>query len=153
MLEEGYIMITYCNKLEPKDYLNLRKAVGFHDITEEQAKRGIDNTTYLVSVKDGENTIAMSRLMFDFGYTAYIADVIVLPEYQGQGIGRSMIEKIFDYVGEHTSKGEMISYVLVAAEGKETFYEKLGFIERPNGNLGAGMSKRIIVGEDITANE
>jgi len=32
---------------------------------------------------------------------------------------------------------------LMAAKGKERFYKKYGFIERPNDNLGAGMIKTI----------
>jgi GNAT superfamily N-acetyltransferase len=136
-------MINYANNLMPQDYIDLRQAVGFLDISYEQAKRGIEHSTFLVSAKEGDKTIAMARLLFDFGYTAYIADVIVLPEYQGKGIGKKMIEEIFRYVESHSTTGEMISYVLLAAEGKETFYEKFGFTTRPSGNMGAGMSKRV----------
>jgi len=32
---------------------------------------------------------------------------------------------------------------LCASKGKESFYKKLGFVERPVGALGAGMTKRV----------
>ena len=34
----------------------------------------------------------MARALFDFGYSVYISDVIVMPEFRGQGIGRKLIE-------------------------------------------------------------
>ena len=33
----------------------------------------------------------------------------------------------------------------VAAKGKEAFYEKLGFVSRPNSGCGAGMEKRVVL--------
>ncbi len=136
-------MITYDHKLSAKDYALLRKIVGWSEITQEQAQRGIEHTTFLITAKDEGKTIAMARLLFDFGYTAYISDVIVHPEYQGHGIGKYMIEKIFRFVNENSTPGEYISYFLQAAAGKEGFYQKFGFICRPNDEMGAGMTKRI----------
>ena len=31
--------------------------------------------------------------LWDKGYIAYLADVIVNPEYQGQGIGKKMVQE------------------------------------------------------------
>lgn len=136
-------MVTYDHELSAKDYAFLRKVVGWNEITETQAKRGIDNTTFLITAKENGKTIAMARLLFDYGYTAYISDVIVLPEYQGHGIGKHMMEEIFCFVNENSISGEYISYFLQAAAGKEGFYHKFGFVSRPNNELGAGMTKRI----------
>lgn len=36
----------------------------------------------------------MGRMLFDFGYTAYLCDIIVRPEYQGQEIGRQIVESL-----------------------------------------------------------
>ena len=136
-------MIIYDNNLSAADYAQLRKIIGWNEITETQAQRGIDHTTFLITAKEDGKTIAMARLLFDYGYTAYISDVIVLPKYQGQGIGRHMLEAIFSFVEHNSVPGEYISYFLQAAAGKEEFYEKFGFIRRPQGEMGAGMTKRI----------
>ena len=37
--------------------------------------------------------------------------------------------------------GYKVKMCLMAAKGKEPFYEKFGFSERPNENLGAGMDQ------------
>ena len=136
-------MIQYDNQLSSEDYIKLRKAVGFATITKEQAERGIQNSTFIVTAKDQGVTVGMARILFDYGYTAYISDVIVLPEYQGHRIGKHMMEEIFCFVNENSISGEYISYFLQAAAGKEGFYHKFGFVSRPNNELGAGMTKRI----------
>ena len=38
--------------------------------------------------------------------------------------------------------------VLMASKGKEAFYERYGFISRPNEKQGAGMQQRICIGYD-----
>lgn len=81
----------------------------------------------------------MARLLWDRGYTAYIADVIVLPEYQGQGLGRALIENLFQYMKATIPEGYQVLISIVAAKGKDKFYEKFGFVTRPNETFGPGM--------------
>ena len=59
----------------------------------EQTKLAMDNTLFRVSIFDGERIVAMARVIGDMGLCYYIKDVIVLPEYQGKGIGRKQIMK------------------------------------------------------------
>jgi GNAT superfamily N-acetyltransferase len=40
--------------------------------------------------------IGTARLVWDDGYTALIKDVLVLPEYQRQGIGTTVMIRIMD---------------------------------------------------------
>jgi GNAT superfamily N-acetyltransferase len=136
-------MITYINQLTAKEYNILRQAVGFRMLGEKQAQRGLEHTDYLVVAKDGSKTVGMARVLFDFGYVAYIADVLVLPKYQRQGIGKKMMGKILKFLEDNTTKGEFMLYALNAAKDKEGFYEKFGFIKRPCDTMGAGMTKRI----------
>ena len=77
--------------------------------------------------------------LWDKGYIAYLADVIVNPEYQGQGIGKKMVQECIKYIDNQLKEGWHIKIVIVASKGKEAFYEKLGFKARPNDNDGPGM--------------
>lgn len=83
--------------------------------------------------------------MFDYGYTAYIGDVIVSPEYQGNGFGKYIVELLMKKVIKASDPGDKIMFVLGAAKGKEGFYEKMGFKARPNDISGAGMTKWVKV--------
>ncbi|QHQ62225.1 GNAT family N-acetyltransferase [Anaerocolumna sedimenticola] len=117
----------------------LRKAVNWITLEEEQASRGIKNTYYLVAAVDGDKTVGMARVISDGGYVVYIADVIVIPEYQGKGIGRFIMEDVMKYIYEVISNGAPVMVNLMSASNRESFYEQFGFVKRPTSDTGAGM--------------
>jgi ribosomal protein S18 acetylase RimI-like enzyme len=135
--------IVYDRSLTVSDYNNLRKAVGWNEINERQAGAGIGNSAYLVAAHVNHETVGMARLITDGGYVAYIADVIVHPDYQKQGIGKTMLRRIMNYLEANLVEGDTVCVVLMAAKEKENFYKQLGFVERPTERLGAGMSQWI----------
>jgi GNAT superfamily N-acetyltransferase len=110
----------------------------------EQIKTGLINSAFIVAAKDGESTVGMARIVSDGGYVYFIVDVLVLPEYQRKGIGKSMMEKVMEYIRSNLHEGYCIQVDLLAAKGKENFYKKFGFIERPNDSYGCGMTQRIV---------
>lgn len=132
--------LQYTNRMNGEEYNELRISVGWRPITAGQAERGLAHTTFLMAVRDADKIVAMGRMLFDFGYTAYLGDVIVRPEYQGLGIGRQIVERLIDRTMESAFEGEKIMFILGAAKGKEPFYEKIGFHRRPNEFFGDGMS-------------
>jgi len=67
----------------------------------------------------------------------------VLPEYQGKGIGRNMVSKLLQYIKDSSIKGTSVSVFLMCAQGKEGFYEKMGFHCRPHEYEGSGMEMEI----------
>ena len=137
--------ITYSNSITVEDFNLLRKSVGWFEIREDNAKTGLENSVYIISAKNGNKTVGMARIISDGGYIAFIADVIVLPEYQGNGIGKTMMTFIMNYLRESINNGsfDYILVSLVASKGKEKFYEKFGLITRPTDGLGAGMSVQL----------
>ena len=132
--------LQYTDTMNGEEYNELRMSVGWRPITEGQAKRGLEHTTFLAAVRDKGKIVAMGRMLFDFGYTAYLGDVIVRPEYQGQGIDRQIVESLIDRTMDSAFEDERVMFILGAAKDKEVFYEKLGFHRRPNEFSGDGMS-------------
>ena len=55
-----------------EEYNELRVSVGWRPITEGQAERGLEHTTFLAAVRDKDKIVAMGRMLFDYGYTAYL---------------------------------------------------------------------------------
>lgn len=135
-MNQQYQMTDY---VTVEEYQTFRKAVGWQLFGDEQAKAGIDHTYHTACIRQNEKAVAMARLLWDRGYTAYIADVIVLPEYQGQGLGRALLEDLFQYMKTTIPEGYRVMISLVAAKGKDKFYEKFGFVTRPNEVFGPGM--------------
>ena len=132
--------IVYTDKMTGEEYNELRLSVDWKSLTQGQAERGLAHTAFVVAARDGEKIVGMGRMLFDFGYTAYLGDVIIRPEYQGMGIGTEIVTRLKDKVMEAAEQGDRIMFILGAAKGKEGFYEKLGFKVRPNEFSGNGMS-------------
>ena len=138
---ESFMAIEYVGHLSAGDYLLLRKSVGFREMPRHQAETGLHNTPYLVAAVDGGRTVGMARILWDGGYAVLLTDVVVHPDYQGKRIGAKLIGKILDYLRSQMEPGDKIMISLEAAQGKEQFYRKLGFEERPNEHQGAGMTQ------------
>jgi ribosomal protein S18 acetylase RimI-like enzyme len=62
--------------------------------------------------------------MSDEAFAVYIADVLVAPDRQRMGIGRTLAESIM----EHYPMDRFHHQVLVAERGAEGFYRKLGMV-------------------------
>jgi len=130
------------NVLTSDDYLAFSKKMDEEETTREQAELTIANQVFSVAaIKDGEY-IGIARLLGDKAIFWLIIDVWVLPEYQGKGIGRKLMEILIQYIKENAPKGYH-SISLMSAKGKEGFYEKLGFMPRPHTWEGAGMEMEI----------
>lgn len=133
--------IRYVEELpEASKWLELRKQAGLnaHERPLEVAQKGLDNSIYGVSVYDGTELIGMARIVGD-GYTCfYLQDVIVSPNYQGYGIGNQIMLKMLEYL-DNVDDNAIIG--LMSAKGKEGFYERFGFVQRPTNELGSGMIK------------
>ena len=135
--------ITYINTISVEDCNRLRDSAGWPQVHPDQLETGLKNSAFIVAAKDGENTVGMARLVSDGGHVVFIVDVLVLPEYQRKGIGKTMMGKIMEYVHGKLKNGYFIQVDLMAAKSKEKFYEEFGFIKRPNENYGSGMTQRV----------
>lgn len=120
----------------------LRQSVGWRPITPlRAAERAITNSSFFVRARENERVVGVARVIGDGGNAFYIQDVIVHPEYQGQGIGAKMMDLVMAYFDAIDSNEVMIC--LMSAKGKEAFYQKYGFVERPTEHFGAGMTRFI----------
>ena len=130
------------NQLTYEEYTSLRSLVGWNNFFEEQTRKSIANSLYIVTVKENNQTIAMGRLIGD-GMYYLIVDVMVAPEYQHQCIGSAVVDKLLEYVEKEMPDGGRSSVQLIAEKGKEEFYLKKGFKLIPHEYCGSGMRKII----------
>jgi len=136
-------MITYADTISSADYAMLRASQGWYELSAPQVEAAISGSAFLVAAKDGPRTVGMARLMSDGGYFAVVLDVVVLPEYQGHGIGREMMSRAVQHLRGSLRPGEHSYTILTSAPGKEGFYEKMGFHRVPNDDEGAGLVMRL----------
>lgn len=131
---------SYKNGIRVDDYNHLRAAVGWRVLNKEQAQAGLDHSSRVISCYENGKIAGSARILWDGGYIAYLADVMVMPAYQKCGIGKTLVEQLITFLRSQLQAGWRIKIVLVSAKGKEPFYKKFGFIERPNECDGAGMN-------------
>jgi ribosomal protein S18 acetylase RimI-like enzyme len=85
----------------------------------------------------------MARLLGDGGMAFYLKDFVILPEFQGKGIGKELLNYVQNYIRNQLKDGWQTKIELMSAQGKEEFYKKFGFEEMPSQYIGAGMAKMI----------
>ena len=119
--------IVRYNELTAEEFVFLWKSVWGNPPSLEQTRLAMENTLFRVSVFQENEIVAMARVIGDQGLCYYIKDVIVRPEYQGQGLGRRLISELLSYINEHGVPGTQIAVELCAMPDKIPFYEKFGF--------------------------
>jgi ribosomal protein S18 acetylase RimI-like enzyme len=87
----------------------------------DHLKRTFANSMYKCFVLDAGRLVGAGRALADGIDTSYLCDVAIHPDYQGQGLGKAIIEKLVALSAGHRK------IILYANPGKEGFYGKLGF--------------------------
>ena len=86
----------------------------------EKLKRAFESSYAVVYVFDTDKLIGMGRALCDGEYRAAIYDMVMLPDYQGRGIGKEIIKRLSEQL-------PVENIILYAVPGREGFYEKCGF--------------------------
>lgn len=127
------------------DFIAMRETVGWGSLDIKLAENSLKNSIFHVTIYS-QNThtnqrklVAMGRIIGDGCMYFYIQDVIVLPEYQGYGLGDKVMQAIEAFLAENTATGATIG--LLAAKGKEGFYQRYGYQARDGDTLGLGMCR------------
>lgn len=132
--------INYVEKTPtPDDFNMLTESVGLEKRENSILEEALKNTLYSLCVYDENKLIGYGRIIGDKTIFLYIQDVMVIPKYQGKQIGTGIMYKLLEQVDRYKKVNPNIRTYLGASKGKESFYEKFGFLSRPNDKLGAGM--------------
>ncbi len=115
-----------CSNIDWKEVKNIIKTVGMSCVDEEIHKKSFENSYTVVFIFDEEKLIGFGRAISDGFRQSAIYDVAILPEYQGLGIGKLIIENI-------VNNTPTCNFILYASPGKEGFYESLGFSKLKTG--------------------
>jgi len=99
-----------------------------YQLSPDELIQALRSSWYLLGAYDGERLVGFGRLVSDGIVHAMIYDLIVLPEYQGQGIGGKILERLIEKCRETGVR----DIQLFCAKGKRPFYEKRAFVARPD---------------------
>ncbi len=85
--------------------------------------RQIDNSFCVGAyLKESGEQIGFARLVTDYGRFAYLADVYVLPEYEGNGIAKAMVGGLIEHDAVKT-----VGHWTLATKDAHSLYEKFGY--------------------------
>ncbi len=93
----------------------------------ERMQRMIDYAAVVLCARDDGKLVGVARSLSDFSYCCYLSDLAVDKEYQGKKIGRELIAKTQEIIGEEAM------LLLLEAPMAKGYYEHVGFEKVENG--------------------
>ena len=117
-------MITFSERrdIAIEQILPIYESNGWSSAHKPQAlHQALLNSHSLVSAWQGERLVGIGNAISDGFLVVYYPHLLVSPDYQGQGIGKKIVEMLKGrYQGMHM-------HMLVAEYEANAFYEKCGF--------------------------
>ena len=109
--------------VSPADIADLRQAVGWNRMERDLSDPRLTTTLHLCAY-DENHLIGYAQVISNHVTDAYIQDVMVHPDYQRQGIGTQLMEKLLSRLEED---GIYMVSVIYGEEVLRPFYERFGF--------------------------
>lgn len=131
----------------PKQWNSLIQQTEWKMYDEKTVSRMILNSLFIITAYDDDNIIGMLQVVGDSILNFYIQYLVVDSQWRRKGIASNMIDMAL-------SKLKVIAHpdariALFTTEKNKPFYEKHGFVARPNSNAGPAM---ILYVKDIPEN-
>lgn len=121
-------MITYHQQsmLDLATALSLYEAVGWTNYTQnpKMLEKALTNSLYILAAYDGDNLVGLLRAVGDGASILFIQDILVLPVYQRQGIGRELLMQTL----QEFNKVYQLHLLTDQTEKTTQFYQALGFL-------------------------
>jgi GNAT superfamily N-acetyltransferase len=92
--------------------------------TQEMTEKTIDHSLCF-GVYDGTIQVGFARVVTDYTIFAYLCDVFILEDYQGQGLGKWLTETILDVLDE-----EGVRWTMLATRDAHELYEDYGGFQK-----------------------
>jgi len=112
-------------------YFDLYETTGWNSeycLTKDELSLSLKNSYYTVSAYEDSKLVGFGRIVSDGIIHAMIYEMIVDPDYQGEGIGSNILNRLVD----KCLKDNIRDIQLFCANGKKVFYERHGFTAREN---------------------
>nr|ARO90879.1 conserved hypothetical plastid protein [Corynoplastis japonica] len=139
VLHEDKLVDIYFSNKKIIDLCSLEQlcdSVGWVRRPIKKIKTAIENSFLIVSLfynYNNTNTlIGFARVTSDYAFNATIWDVVIDPSFQGQGLGKMLMNQVIHQLRE----SEITTITLFADPQVVSFYIKIGFVIDPSGVKG-----------------
>ena len=114
--------------LEAQEVAGLFKSAGLRrpvdDLKRIQRMLNLANLT--IAAYHEDRLVGIARALTDFSYCCYLSDLAVAKEYQGRGIGRELIRRMKDMLGDE------VMLLLLSAPNAMSYYPHIGLERADN---------------------
>lgn len=93
----------------------------------ERIQKMLQHANLTITAWDNGKLVGIGRALTDFCYCCYLSDLAVDKDYQKSGIGKAIIDKVKEIIGEETA------LILLSAPNAMEYYPKVGFDKVENG--------------------
>ena len=123
------IEYRYNFQLEPADIARVYDTSGIIRPSKDlnRIARMFANSNIIISAWSDGVLIGICRALTDYSYCCYLSDLAVDQAFQKQGIGKTLIQKVQNIIGEE------VSLILLAAPDAMSYYPKVDFSSIENG--------------------
>lgn len=125
------------NCVSAEEFLYLRKLLGWCIYDLEELRVGLRGSVFNVGIYRFDTIVGMGRIVGDSRICFYLQDIMVDPSFQNQGIGTVIVASLLAYIQTNAVNSAYVG--LMSKLGKSGFYERFGFVSRPNDQMGPGM--------------
>ncbi len=87
----------------------------------ERIEKMTKHANLIICARDKNRLVGIARALTDFCYCCYLSDLAVDSAYQKQGVGKKLIQKVTELIGEGSS------LLLLSAPQATSYYSHLGF--------------------------
>ncbi len=120
-------MITYRQnpQLDFQAVLEIYDSVGWTNYTDRPTmlQKALEHSLLVLAAFDGDRLVGLLRAVGDGYSIVFIQDILVLPTYQRQGIGRQLLEQAVT----HFPGIYQLHLLTDNTEKTRSFYEAIGF--------------------------
>jgi N-acetylglutamate synthase-like GNAT family acetyltransferase len=123
------IVYKYNEPIRAEDVIQVFKKSGITRPVEqkERIQKMLDHANIILTAWDDDKLVGIARALTDFSYCCYLSDLAVDKDYQKSGIGKELIGRIRNIIGEE------VALILLSAPNAMDYYPKVGFDKVDNG--------------------
>jgi ribosomal protein S18 acetylase RimI-like enzyme len=114
------IQYSVCGSLQQEELGKLLLSAANSCYSANELESIISKSTAYITARDSENLVGFGRLLSDGAVLAYINNIAVSPEYQKQGIGKAMLDRLIETVGR-------VKSIFLYSNTADLFYLHNGF--------------------------
>ena len=114
----------------PAQFKRLYEATGWSLVTHDEAffARALTGCWFVASAHLDGQIVGMTRVISDGVMHAFITEMIIEESHRGQSVGAALVSFVVDEI-----RGRGVDDIqLFAAAGRAPFYERNGFVRRPD---------------------